>query len=436
MSAPPKATPGRQAWNVTAVLVLFMMLNFADKAVLGLAAAPIMQEMGITPSQYGLVSSGFFFVFCVSAMLGGFIANRIRTKWLLLIMAVLWSVAQIPILLSATFAVLFVSRVALGAAEGPAYPVATHALHKWFSDKDRSLPTSLLTVGAPLGVIVASPILTWLIVSHGWRSAFLALGIVGLVWAAVWARIGREGPEWEEIALLSSIPAAEPNTQPAVKVPYRRIFTTGTWLSSLFAGFAVYWALAVLTAWVPLYLQDALDYSPTAAGSLVIAPWAFFGAAQIAQAFITRAMMRRGVSSRIARGLLGGACTFLAGVAMLLLVTAPTGPLQIILLALAFGLGTPIFPITLTINAEITPSSQRGGVLGTYVALYTLSAAIAPYLVGRIVEDAPDPVSGYNAAFTLTGLLLAAAGITAALFIRPQRDAAKIHQSEVMTGGA
>ncbi|WP_456506828.1 MFS transporter [Arthrobacter sp. TE12232] len=413
-----------------------MMLNFADKAVLGLAAAPLMQEMGITPSQYGLVSSGFFFVFCASAMLGGFMANRIRTKWLLLIMAALWSVAQIPILLSATFAMLFASRVVLGAAEGPAYPVAAHALHKWFSDRDRGVATSLLTVGAPLGVIVASPLLTWLIINHGWRSAFLALAIVGLAWATVWARIGREGPEREETPLPSTaLAAAEPKSGPTTKVPYLRIFATGTWLSSLFAGFAVYWTLAVLTSWVPLYLQDALGYSQAAAGSLVIVPWAFFGAAQVAQGFITQAMMRRGVSSRIARGVLGGACTFLAGVAMLLLVAAPAGPLQIILLALAFGLGTPIFPITLTINAEIAPSVQRGGVLGTYVALYTLSAAIAPYFVGRVVEGAADPVSGYNTAFTLNGLLLVFAGIIAAVFIRPQYDAAKIRRAEVMTAG-
>lgn len=427
---PPR--PGRQAWNITALLVLFMMLNFADKAVLGLAAAPIMQEMGITPSQYGLVSSGFFFVFCASAMLGGFIANRIRTKWLLLSMAVLWSLTQIPILVSATFAVLFASRAALGAAEGPAYPVAAHALHKWFSDRDRGVATSLLTVGAPLGVIVASPILTWLIVNHGWRSAFLSLAIVGLVWAALWARIGQEGPERE----ASAPPAAAPTSRPATKVPYLRIFATGTWLSSLFAGFAVYWTLAVLTAWVPLYLQHALGYSQAAAGSLVIVPWAFFGAAQVAQGFATQAMMRRGVSSRIARGMLGGACTFLAGAAMLLLVIAPAGPLQIVLLALAFGLGTPIFPITITINSEIAPVSQRGGVLGTYVALYTLSGAIAPYFVGSVVESAPDPVSGYNVAFALSGLLLVVAGIIAALFIRPQHDAAKLRRSEVVAGGA
>jgi hypothetical protein len=50
-------------------LFLYMLVNFADKAVVGLAAVPIMQELELTPKQFGLVGSSFFFLFSLSAIL-------------------------------------------------------------------------------------------------------------------------------------------------------------------------------------------------------------------------------------------------------------------------------------------------------------------------------------------------------------------------------
>jgi MFS family permease len=71
-----EATPKR-AWTITGLLFLCMLVNFADKAVVGLAAVPIMQELELTPKQFGLVGSSFFFLFSLSAILVGFVANRV-----------------------------------------------------------------------------------------------------------------------------------------------------------------------------------------------------------------------------------------------------------------------------------------------------------------------------------------------------------------------
>jgi ACS family D-galactonate transporter-like MFS transporter len=62
-----QATP-RGAWSMTALLFLFMVVNFADKVVVGLAAVPIMQELGLTPQQFGLLGSAFFLLFSLSAV--------------------------------------------------------------------------------------------------------------------------------------------------------------------------------------------------------------------------------------------------------------------------------------------------------------------------------------------------------------------------------
>ncbi|MEU0407656.1 hypothetical protein ABZ307_07460 [Streptomyces griseorubiginosus] len=77
---------------------------------------------------------------------------------------------------------------------------------------------------------VAAPTLTLVIDHVGWRWAFGAVGLAGLVWAGYWARRGAEGPY---------APGAPEGTgADTVVVPYRRILLSGTWLSAALGAFA------------------------------------------------------------------------------------------------------------------------------------------------------------------------------------------------------
>ena len=121
-----------QAWLIVALLFLFMLINFADKAVIGIAAVPMMQELQLSPREFGLIGSSFFLLFSLSAIVTGFIVNWMQTRWVLLIMGLVWALAQFPMLGTVGFATTVACRVALGAGEGPAYPVALHSAYKWF----------------------------------------------------------------------------------------------------------------------------------------------------------------------------------------------------------------------------------------------------------------------------------------------------------------
>ena len=186
-------TERRYAWVIVALLFAFMMLNFSDKAIVGLAGVPMMRELGLTPRQFGLVGSSFYFLFSLTGVIGGFVANRVQTRWLLLAMAAVWAAAQLPMIGSVGFAAVLACRITLGAAEGPAYPVALHSLYKWFPDQLRVVPTALIAQGAGIGLALTLPALNWLIVHYSWHWAFGALGIAGLVWPIAWLLLGAEG---------------------------------------------------------------------------------------------------------------------------------------------------------------------------------------------------------------------------------------------------
>ena len=149
-----EATP-KGAWKITFLLFLFMLVNFADKIVVGLAGVPIMTEMKLDAEQFGRLGSAFFFLFSISAIVVGFIVNSVPTRWVLLVMAAIWSVTQFPMISEVSFTTLLICRIILGAGEGPAFSVAAHAVYKWFPDEKRTLPTAILSQGSAFGVILA-----------------------------------------------------------------------------------------------------------------------------------------------------------------------------------------------------------------------------------------------------------------------------------------
>src|SRR6185437_12860842 len=206
------------AWRITFLLFLFMLVNFADKIVVGLAAVPIMKELKLEPAQFGLLGSSFFFLYSIAAIVVGFIVNRVATRWVLLVLASIWALAQFPMVGTVGLTLLMVCRIILGAGEGPAASVAIHGIYKWFPDEKRTLPTAVLSQGSAFGVILAVPALNWLIVNYNWHYAFGALGVVGLMWVVAWYFLGKEGP-----LVHNSATAGE-----ETRIPYLSLLTSRT----------------------------------------------------------------------------------------------------------------------------------------------------------------------------------------------------------------
>ena len=290
---------------MTALLLLFMLINFADKVVVGLAAQPIMAELKLSPEQFGLLGSSFFFLFAISGVVVGFITNRVQTRHTLLVMAIIWSVVQFPMLGTVTLEMLIACRIILGAGEGPAAPVALHSIYKWFPDQLRGVPTAIIAQGSALGVIVAVPTLNWIIVTYSWHWAFGALGVAGLCWVVLWMIFGREGTLVDQPAH-----AAEGMVE---RVPYRRLLTCPSIVATCCAGFASYWGLALGLTWFTSYLVDGLGYSQTMGGNLTILPWVFGMCVVLAGGWLSQRLKKAGVSSRLSRGVLAASTVALGG---------------------------------------------------------------------------------------------------------------------------
>jgi MFS family permease len=414
----------RRAWTVTALLMVFMMVNFADKSVLGLAAGPIRTELHLSATQFGLANSAFFLLFCVAGAALGLLSDRTRPRWLLLGMALLWSIAQLPVALGGGLAVLVGSRIVLGGAEGPAFPVAEHAALSWFPEGRRNLSSALVAVGTTLGVVVAAPSLTWVITHHGWRSAFGIVAAAGLLWTFVWAAVGSENPEANPRARENGPASAGPVQTGAPKISYRSIVRSRTWIGATAAYFGTYWIAAVILTWLPSYLESGMGYSTAKSAVIVALVWAVNGIAILTQSGVTGGLLRRGVTSRWAGARLGGIVLLISAAGCFALGLTGRGAATVPLLLVAFGICGVMAAVSVTSVAEIAPAASRGGALGLMNAVVTTAGLIAPTVIGRLVDT--QGKHGYQSAVLLSGGVLLLAGLAAVTLIDPARDSRRL----------
>ena len=413
MTAQP--TP-QGAWKITFLLFLFMLVNFADKIVVGLAGVPIMTEMKLEPEQFGLLGSSFFFLFSISAIVVGFIVNRIATRWVLLALALIWALAQFPMVGTVSFSTLLICRVILGAGEGPAASVAIHAVYKWFPDEKRTLPTAILAQGSAFGVILAVPALNWVIVNYTWHYAFGALGIVGLMWGVAWLVMGREGPLVQNVAMAKADP----------RVPYFQLLTSRTFIGCCAATFGAYWALSLGLTWFTPFIIKGLGFSQQDAGWISILPWVFGATIVLLTGWVSQVLMGRGVSTRIARGVLGSVPLIVGGLILAVLPNVHGAGLQIAFLVVGSGLCGAIYVVCPPMLGEFTPVSQRGAVISIYGAIYTLAGIIAPSVMGKVIQDAGGLLEGYMTGFTINAVILISSGLLGLALLWPNTERARL----------
>jgi MFS family permease len=413
MSAQP-ATKG--AWKITSLLFFFMLVNFADKIVVGLAGVPIMTELQLEPEQFGLLGSSFFLLFSISAIVVGFIVNRIATRWVLLALAVIWSLAQFPMVGTVGFTTLLICRIILGAGEGPGFAVALHAVYKWFPDEKRTLPTAILSQGSAFGVILAVPALNWVIVNYSWHHAFGALGLIGLMWGVAWLILGKEGP------LVQTVAAAKDDP----RIPYFQLLTSRTFIGCCAATFGAYWALSLGLTWFTPFIVKGLGFSQADAGLISILPWVFGAATVLLTGWISQVLLTRGFSTRGARGVLGSAPLIVGGLILAVLPYVNSGGLQIAALVLGSGLGGAIYVVCAPMLGEFTPVSQRGAVISIYTAIYTLAGILAPSVMGSVIQHAGAMLDGYMMGFTINAAVMIASGLLGLLLLWPNTERARL----------
>ncbi|MDG3010159.1 MFS transporter [Rhodococcus sp. D2-41] len=411
----PRPKIMRRAWLVTGLLVVFMLVNNADKTVIAFGGVQIQKDLGLSPQEFGVIQSGFFWLFAAGALIFGALSSRVSSRWLLGGLMLTWVATMVPLLGTVGFGALLTCRVILGFAEGPAFALANHAVHSWFPAEKRALAGGVVSAGASIGTLIAAPVITWIIVTWTWHAAFYALIALGLAWTVAWFVLGKGAPD--ETAQAAPVEALQ-----TIDAPYRTILKTGTVIGIGLLLFCSYWSTALKVAWLPVYLTDGLHYSTITTGRLVMLPYGLAAVGAIAAGWASNRMLARGISRRIARGYLSTALVAAAGVCMAAFTALHGGALQIILISLAFSLNTAAYGVALSAVADVVQSRKRGMILSGLGAVASVAGMVAPLLLGFCVGDAAHGATGYGTGFVISGVLMVVGSAIALLLINPERD--------------
>lgn len=426
------SSPRTKPWMIVALLMVFELINYADRSVMALSAEYLMDDLNISEATYGLISSSFYFLFAITAIGVGFTANRFQLKWILLIMAIAWVVTQAPVFFVGGAGVLFFNRIFLGAAEGPGVSMANASAFTWFPPEKRGLPASLLSVGSSMSKVIAAPLLTLLIVAAGWRWGFLALAIAGAIWSVFWLILGADGPYRVNHQPLPSRLGSDGTDRSALRSTekasrrtlFRKAVLNRTFIMMLLGTIPMYALITVILSWMPAYLESGLGFSRQNSGLLFALPSLAALILMVVTGTATDRLLVRGVSMRIARGIIPAVALLLAGTFVTLIPWAAGvhTAWAVGLIILGYGLGIAAMPISYAVAGTLATPSQRPSVLGLFVGLQSLAGLVAPWCTGMLVAAADTKVEGYNLAFTLLGLAIIGGGVIFAIGTNPERD--------------
>ncbi|MBV9248288.1 MAG: MFS transporter [Acetobacteraceae bacterium] len=281
------------------LLILAGTLNYIDRATLSIGGPLIREELGLSIADLGLLLSAFLWAYAFAQLPAGALVDRLGPRWLLGAGLAVWSLAQVAAGMIGSVGQFAVARVFLGLGEAPMFSSAARVVRDWWNVRNRALPTGIWNCTSSLGPTISPPLLTFLMLSFGWRWMFIIMGIVGVAIAIAWYFVYREVDEVdlspEEHHHLTEGEEELP-TQPITFLEWRRLFAFRTTWGLVLGFFGIVYVVWLFQAWLPGYLEIQRHISIQATGLVASIPYAFGVIGSIGGGWVADRLMASGFS--------------------------------------------------------------------------------------------------------------------------------------------
>ena len=396
-------------WMVLGFLFLLSVLNYTDKSVLGLAAQPIMSELDLSYEQFGLVGSVFFVTYALGGIFIGVLTYRINTKYLLMMIALGWTLSLVSAYFVESLSHLMLLRAVLGFFEGGTYALCVVHLARWFTSAERGVTSAIMTSGTIVGTYLAAPLLVMGINNLGWQHTFAILGLASLAWA-VFFFFMRDEPKQPLVEDVKSLASNQ-------EMPFKdilKVFLNPYVFSTLVISFVAMWISSWIITWAPTYLIQIVGLNSQVM-SFVFALMGVFGAifavciGKVADVlFKKNKSLVKSYDRILVINLSIGATAFL----LTTIVASPA--LACILLGLGLVMNASLLPLNTAIKTMVIPKNLVGSVLGIAMPISSMAGVISPWVTGYLVRVSGEDIrSGFNSGvlivvglYVLTAIIL------------------------------
>lgn len=175
----------RYKWYVLAILTIVYAFNFIDRQILVILQEPIKAELGLTDTQLGLLTGlAFAALYVILGIPIARLADISNRKNIIAASMVVWSGMTAISGMVNNFAHLMLARIGVGIGEAGCSPPAHSIISDYFPPEKRATALSIYSTGIYIGIITGYVVGGLIAKAYGWRIAFYAIGVPGILFAA------------------------------------------------------------------------------------------------------------------------------------------------------------------------------------------------------------------------------------------------------------
>lgn len=417
--APGEATPrtGRWRWIICGLLFFAATINYIDRGVIGILKPTLQAEFGWSEMDYADIVFAFQLAYAIGFVLAGRMMDRLGTKRGFAIALLVWTIAAIAhaeatvfgpgvaavlamfgLTYSASVSGFMLARVVLGLGEAGNFPASIKAVAEWFPKRERALATGIFNSGTNVGALITPLAVPWITVTWGWYWAFVATGLLGFVWLALWWPL-YERPERHprvtaaELAYIQQDPP-EPTTPISWRrlLPHRQLWA---FLVGKFMTDPIWW---LYLFWVPDFLSRTFGLAITGLALPIVVIYQVASVGSIGGGWLSSALIKRGVSVNVSRKAAMLVCA-LAVVPIVLAANASNVWIAVGLVALATAAHQGWSANIFTLASDLFPKKAVGSVVG----LGGMAGALGGMLIAKITGYVLEASGSYTAVFLIAG---------------------------------
>ena len=381
------------------------MITYMDRQILAVSRPVISKELGISLVTMGTITGAFRLAYALFQIPGGWLGDRFGARKALTAIVVWWSIFTGFTAMAWNATSMLVIQVFFGMGEAGAFPIATRSLARWMRPTERGFAQGITHAGSRLGAALSPPIVVFIIARYGWRAAFLAFGVIGVIWSTVWALYYRNTPEEHSGVNQAERDLIGAQRKRSVHVPWRRILSHGNLWILAAMYFCYNFNLNVYQDWFPTYLHDSRGMTLAKMGLYASLPLFAGTLGDLAGGSFSDKVLKRTGNVNLARRWVAIAGFLLSAAATIPAIFAHDPRISVAFYSLAFfGLEWTVgisWAVPLDIGGDFA-----GSVSAVMNSLGNLGGAISAFVVTFAASH-----YGWNSAFLLTSALCVIAAI-------------------------
>ena len=355
-SAQPTASGAsipRTPWALLAILLAATTTSYIDRIAISVLAPTLRDEFGMTNSEYALVVNCFMVTYMLMYSIGGRLADLLGFRKALSLYIIWWSITGAVHGAATGFRSLALCRFLLAVGQGGVWPAGMKTVAHEVLGPLRSLGVGIVNFGSSLGSALAVPIVGWLAVTWGWRTAFLVTGLMGFGLLPFWLTLTRK----------SQTHTAAAATQQVQQVSWLRVIRYRQAWAGFLGRFVSAGAWGFYAFWIPEYLARERGLDLAGIGLVAWMPFVASGLGDLSGSGVTAWLIARGWSVNRARKTV----LFAAGVAATAGVGAAYAPnISLAMVSICIGaLGFKIASVNfLNLPTDFFPARYVGTAFG------------------------------------------------------------------------